>query len=132
MGRAIEPVIAPIGWDWRVGVAVVASFPAREVVIGTLGTICNLGEEQDEGSVPLRESLRDLRWEGTGKPVFTLPVALSLMVFFALCAQCSSTLVIIGRETGSWIWPVVSFAGMTGIAYVAALVTAKLAVLAGL
>jgi ferrous iron transport protein B len=119
MGQAIEPVIEPLGWDWRIGVGVIASFPAREVVIATLGTVLNLGEAEAE-SKPLQEAVRDMRWDGTGEPVFTLPVALSVMVFFALCAQCSATLVTLGRELGSWIWPVISFVGMTTLAYFAA------------
>ena len=120
MGRGIEPLVKPLGWDWRIGAAVIASFPAREVVVATLGTIFNLSEA-DEQSVGLRQALQSAVWPETGKPVFTLPVALSIMVFFALCAQCVSTLVIMARETGSWGWPALSFFGMTGIAYVAAL-----------
>lgn len=131
MGHALEPAIRPIGWDWRIGMAVVASFPAREVVIGTLGTIFNLGSEADEESADLRAALQEARWEDSGAPLFTLPVALSLMVFFALCAQCSSTLVMIGRETGSWGWPVASFVGMTAIAYGAAWVVYHAGVAAG-
>ena len=127
VGRAIEPVIRPLGWDWKIGMAVVASFPAREVVIATLGTIYNLGADVDEQSLPLQEKLKDAKWKESGAPIFTLPVALSLMVFFALCAQCSSTLVVIGRETRSWVWPIVSFVGMTTLAYVGALVTMRLA-----
>lgn len=121
MGHAIEPVIRPIGWDWRIGVAVLASFPAREVVVATLGTIYNLGgatDEEDDGG--LSAALQAARWPGTDRPVFTLPVALSIMVFFALCAQCASTLVIMGRETGSLLWPVFSFTFMTATAYFAA------------
>lgn len=120
-GHAIEPAIRPLGWDWRIGVAVIASFPAREVVVATLGTIYNLDAGDDEsGQAALREALVEARWAGSDRRVFTLPVALSIMVFFALCAQCSSTLVIIGRETGSWGWPVASFVGMTTLAYFAA------------
>lgn len=131
VGRAIEPVLRPIGWDWRIGMAVVASFPAREVVVATLGTIFNLGADEDEESEGLRAALEKATWEDSGKPLFTLPVALSLMVFFALCAQCASTLAVIRRETGSWAWAAVSFFGMTAIAYVAALLTATLAHWAG-
>ena len=120
MGRAIEPAVKPLGWDWRIGSAVITSFPAREVVVATLGTIFNLSET-DEESVGLRQALQSAVWPETGKPIFTLPVALSIMVCFALCAQCVSTLVIMARETGSWGWPALSFFGMTGIAYVAAL-----------
>lgn len=120
IGHAIEPVIKPIGWDWRVGVAVVASFPAREVVVATLSTLLNLEAEADGEPHALRDGLQGMRWERTGQPVFTLPVALSIMVFFALCAQCAATLVMIGREMRSWLWPLISFLGMTTLAYFAA------------
>ncbi len=130
-GRWIEPVVAPIGWDWRIGVAVIASFPAREVVIATLGTVYNLADV-DEESASLHAALKRATWAGQTRRVFDLPVALSLMVFFALCAQCSSTLVMIGRETRSWLWPLASFASMTLIAYVAAWLTASVARAAGL
>ncbi len=122
-GRLIEPVVRPLGWDWRIGCAALASFPAREVVLGTLGVIYNLGDVDPgavEGATALERRLKAARWDGTNRPVFTLPVALSIMVFFALCAQCASTLVVIGRETGSWIWPVVTFTWMTAAAWVGA------------
>jgi ferrous iron transport protein B len=124
-GRVIEPVVKPLGWDWRLGCAALASFPAREVVLGTLGVIYNLGDVdpgEEEGATLLVRRLKAATWDGTDRKVFTLPVALSLMVFFALCAQCASTLVIIGKETGSWIWPVVTFAYMTALAWLAAFV----------
>lgn len=122
-GQAIAPVVKPLGWDWRIGCAVVASFPAREVVISTLGVIYNLGSGQDEQSRPLQEILRAATWPGTGRPVFNVPVALSVMVFFALCAQCAATLAVIRRETNSWRWPAFTFVYMTVLAYVGALVT---------
>lgn len=127
MGRWIEPVVAPLGWDWRIGTAAIASFPAREVVIATMGTIYNLGEGEDESSSTLRETLMAAQWPD-GRRVFNLPVALSIMVFFALCCQCGGTLAAIKRETKSWRWPLVTFAYMTGLAYVAALVTYQVAV----
>ncbi|MEW6199277.1 MAG: ferrous iron transporter B [Planctomycetota bacterium] len=120
LGRAIEPAIRPLGWDWRIGIGVIASFPAREVIIATLGTVANLGADADVETGSLRDAVRRMTHHDTGRPLFTLPVALSLMVFFALCAQCASTLVVIGRETGSWAWPVASFVGMTTLAYAAA------------
>ena len=126
VGRLLEPAVKPLGWDWQIGCAVVASFPAREVVIATLGVIYNLGSEGDESSEGLRETLRAATWPGTSRPVFTIPVALSLMVFFALCAQCASTLVIMWRETGSWRWPVLTFVYMTTLAYVGALLAFQL------
>jgi ferrous iron transport protein B len=126
MGRWLEPAVRPLGWDWRIGCAVIASFPAREVVIATLGVVYNLGQGQDESSEALQQTLRSATWEGTDQPVFTLPTALSLMVFFALCAQCSSTLAVIRRETGAWVWPLFTFVYMTGLAYLAALATYQL------
>jgi len=127
-GRFIEPLVRPLGWDWRIGCAVLASFPAREVVLGTLGVIYNLGDEDPDGAGGgLADRLRAARWDDDQRPVFTLPVALSIMVFFALCAQCASTLVVIGKETGGWIWPTVSFVTMTTLAWVAAWLTHALA-----
>lgn len=127
LGHAIEPVVRPLGWDWRIGMAVIASFPAREVVIGTLGTIFNLGAEEDESSETLRESLAAATWPDGATPLFTLPVALSIIVFFALCMQCASTLVVMARETRSLVWPAGSLVGMTALAYAAAWATAALA-----
>jgi ferrous iron transport protein B len=122
-GRLVEPIVRPLGWDWRIGCAAIASFPAREVVLGTLGVIYNLGDVdpgEREGASALERRLKAARWDGTTRPVFTLPVALSIMVFFALCAQCASTLVVIGRETASWVWPVVTFTYMTVLAWLGA------------
>jgi ferrous iron transport protein B len=121
-GRLLEPAVRPLGWDWRIGMATLASFPAREVVISVLGTIYSLGGEQDESSEDLRGTLARAAWPD-GSPVFTIPVALSIMVFFALCAQCISTLAIIQRETGAWRWPIFAFAYLTVLAYLGALLT---------
>jgi ferrous iron transport protein B len=126
MGRLVEPVVRPLGWDWRVGCAAIASFPAREVVLGTLGVIYNLGNvdlEEAEGQTQLQTQLRHATWDGTAQPVFTVPMALGLMVFFALCAQCAATLVIISRETNSWRWPAFTFVYMTVLAYIGAFAT---------
>jgi ferrous iron transport protein B len=131
VGRAIEPAVKPLGWDWRIGVATLASFPAREVVVGTLGIVYQTGTvEADEireagwsgaGETELGKALKEATWEGTDRPVFTVPTVLSLLVFFALCCQCASTLAVIKRETRSWRWPVLTFAYMTALAYIAAL-----------
>lgn len=132
MGRAIEPAVQPLGWDWRVASAVIASFPAREVVLGTLGVIYNLGEveiDEEEGQTQLQTQLQNATWDGSKTPVFNLPVALSLMVFFALCAQCAATLAVIKRETNSWRWPLFTFAYMTGLAYLGALATYQIGML---
>jgi ferrous iron transport protein B len=131
VGQAIEPAVRPLGWDWRIGVAALASFPAREVVVGTLGIVYRAGKvESDDirdaewsevGETSLGKALREAKWDDTGKPVFTVPTVLSLLVFFALCCQCASTLAVIRRETHSWRWPIVTFVYMTTLAYVAAL-----------
>ena len=121
-GHFIEPAVKPLGWDWKIGIAVIASFPAREVIIATLGTIYSLGSEQDEESQGLQKQMQLAEWPD-GKPVFNLATALSIMVFFALCAQCSATLMTIRRETNSWRWPIFSFAYMTTLAYIGAWLT---------
>ena len=128
MGRTIEPLVQPLGWDWKIGISVIASFPAREVVIGTMGVIYNLGDETNEESATLRDHVRAAHWDDEpDRKVFTIPVALSMMVFFALCAQCASTLVVMKRETQSWRWPLFTFFYMTAIAYLAAMVVYQLA-----
>ncbi|WP_169980774.1 ferrous iron transport protein B [Tautonia rosea] len=121
-GRVIEPVVRPLGWDWRIGAAAIASFPAREVVVATLGVIFDIGSdvEGEEGASRLQVALREAEHRD-GRPLFTIPVALSVMVFFALCAQCVSTLAVIRRETNSWGWPLFCFAYMTILAYIAAM-----------
>lgn len=124
-GKLIEPVVRPLGWDWRIGCAAIASFPAREVVVATLGVLFDAGEEPAESpdDSRLQNALKSAKRPGTDQPLFTIPVALSLMVFFALCAQCAATLVVIRRETNSWRWPVFTFAYMTSLAYLAAMAT---------
>jgi ferrous iron transport protein B len=131
-GQWIEPAVRPLGWDWRIGAAAIASFPAREVVMGVLGVIYQLGPEVDVGAEGdqsrLQDQLRAARWDDTGKPVYNLPVALSIMVFFALCAQCAATLAVIRRETNSWRWPAFTFVYMTALAYVGAFLTYQLGI----
>ena len=124
-GQGLEPVFEPLGWDWRIGMAAIASFPAREVIISALGTIYSLGSGVDETSSDLRDGLRRSTLPD-GSPAFNVPVALSVMVFFALCAQCMSTLAVIQRETSSWAWPVFAFVYMTCLAYVGAFGTYRL------
>jgi ferrous iron transport protein B len=127
LGHAIEPAVRPLGWDWRIGVGAIASFPAREVIIATLGTIYSLGNEVDkDNNQGLITSLQNAT-DSEGRKVYSLPVALSIMVFFALCAQCAGTLMTIKRETNRWIWPVFTFVYMTSLAYVGALITYQVA-----
>ena len=133
-GRLIEPLVRPLGWDWRIGSAVISSFPAREVVVATMGVIFDVGAdvEDEAGQKRLSSAMQAATWPDTGKPLFTIPVALSIMVFFALCSQCVSTLAVIARETESWSWPVFSFVYMTTLAYLAALAVYQLGTMLGL
>lgn len=127
LGRLIEPAVQPLGWDWRIGCAVLASLPAREVVVATMGVIYNLGDELDPGAEEdlnlLQRKMLAAVWDGTDRPVFTLPVALSILVFYALCAQCAATLAVMRQETGTWRWPAFAFTYMTVLAYLGALFT---------
>jgi ferrous iron transport protein B len=117
-GRTVQPAFAPLGWDWRMTVAAIASFPAREVIVGMLGILYKQGET-DTGDESAMTRLGDeIRESGIG-----LAAALSLLVFFVLCCQCISTLAVIRRETRSWFWPIFTFVYMTVLAYVAALAT---------
>jgi ferrous iron transport protein B len=126
MGKLVEPVFAPMGWDWRITMATLSSFPAREVIIATLGTIFNLGSEVDGGSESLVDKLRRATRDSgplRGQRLFTPAVALSVMVFFALCCQCGATVVTIRQEAGHWGYAVGTFLYMTGIAYVSGIIT---------
>jgi len=123
MGRAVEPAFAPLGWDWKITMAMLASFPAREVVIATMGTIFNMGGDSDT-EASLMTMIQQAKWDGgpkKGQPLFTPAVALSVMVFFALCCQCGATLVTIRQETAQWRYAVFVFTYMTILAYVGAL-----------
>jgi ferrous iron transport protein B len=122
LGHLIEPVIEPLGFDWKIGVALIASFAAREVLVSTLSIIYNVGKDENEESTTLISAIKDAKTE-TGKPVWTPLTALTLMVFFVLAIQCMSTVAIVRRETNSWMWTFFMVAYMTGIAYVAAFVT---------
>ena len=120
MGHAIEPVIAPLGFDWKIGIGIVASFAAREVFVGTMGQIYNI-EEADEENEGLREQMRAEK-RPDGSPLFTPLVCLSLMVFYVLAMQCVSTVAIVRRETGGWTWPLFQIAYMTALAYLGSLI----------
>ena len=126
-GRFVEPVFRPLGWDWRVSAAVIAGFPAREVVVAVMGTIYAVGEEASESS--LAGKLRSARWPD-GKPVFTLPMVLGLLIFYAWCLQCAATIAIIRRETNSWRWPVFAWSYMTFIGYTGAFLAYQIGTMA--
>jgi len=123
MGRAIEPVIQPLGYDWKIGIALVTSFAAREVFVGTMATLYSVGDDQNEG--PLKEKMRAaVRSDGT--PVYSLATGVSLMLFYVFAMQCMSTLAIVKRETRSWKWPIIQLIYMTGLAYIFSLVAYQL------
>lgn len=119
-GQFIEPVIEPLGFDWKIGIGLITSFAAREVMVGTLNTIYSVQDQED--AVSLQKKLqRDVDSE-TGEPIYNVWTALSLMVFFALAMQCMSTIAIVRRETNSWKWPAIMFTYMTALAYVCSFV----------
>ena len=118
MGRFVEPVFEPLGWDWRVSSAVIAGFPAREVVVAVLGTVYAVGDDADVDTLSgrLKSATRP-----DGSRVFTLPMVLGMLVFYACCLQCAATIAVIRRETNSWRWPAFAWAYMTVIGYFGAL-----------
>jgi ferrous iron transport protein B len=117
LGKTIEPVIAPLGYDWKIGIALITSFAAREVFVGTMATLYSV-EEADEGS--LRQKMQAATF-ADGRKVYTLPSAISLMIFYVLAMQCMSTLAVVKRETQSWKWPLFQLVYMTGLAYLMSL-----------
>ncbi|MEQ1625293.1 MAG: ferrous iron transport protein B, partial [Sediminibacterium sp.] len=117
LGQSIEPAIRPLGYDWKIGIALITSIAAREVFVGTMATLYSV-EETDDSS--LRQKLKSAK-HADGSPVYTLPAAFSLMIFYVLAMQCMSTLAIVKRETKSWKWPVIQFVYMTGLAYLMSL-----------
>ncbi len=122
LGHLIEPIITPLGFDWKIGVALIASFAAREVLVSTLSIIYNVGKDENEESESLITAIRDAK-KPDGTPVWTPLTALTLMVFFVLAMQCISTLAIVRRETNSWAWTGFLLVYMTGVAYIAAFLT---------
>jgi len=117
IGKSIEPVIRPLGFDWRIGISLITSFAAREVFVGTMSTIYSVGDADNTKSI--REKLMSHKNPKTGEAFFTPAVALSLMLFYAFAMQCMSTLAIVFRETNSWKWPVIQFIYMSLLAYLA-------------
>lgn len=121
LGRFIEPVIKPLGYDWKIGIALISSFAAREVFVGTMATLYSVGSSADDDST-IRSRLRSEINPETGGPRFTFAVALSLLVFYAFAMQCTSTVAIVKKETGGWKWPLIQMVYMSGLAYVVALI----------
>ena len=121
IGRFIEPVLRPLGWNWRIGCAVLASFPGREMVVAALGIMYHPDEDAQYDSLGKR--LSEAVDPATRTRIFNIPAALSILVFFALCAQCVATLATIRQETGTWRWPVFVFVYTTVLAYAGAFLT---------
>ncbi|MEO1012247.1 MAG: ferrous iron transport protein B [Bacteroidota bacterium] len=119
MGKAIEPLVRPLGYDWKIGIALLTSFAAREVFVGTLATIYSVGNDEDE---TIKNRMAAELKEGTKKPLFDLATGISLLLFYAFAMQCMSTLAIVKRETNSWKWPLLQLAFMSSFAYLVALV----------
>ena len=116
LGKAIEPAIRPLGYDWKIGIALITSFAAREVFVGTMATLYSVGEDADANNSTLREKMA-AAVKSDGTKVYTLATGLSLMIFYVLAMQCMSTLAVVKRETRSWKWPMIQLVYMTGLAY---------------
>jgi len=119
MGHAIQPVIRPLGYDWKIGIALITSFAAREVFVGTMATLYSVGDAE-AGTQTLHEKMKEAKRDD-GTPVYTLAAGLSLLIFYVFAMQCMSTLAIVKRETRSWKYPIIQFVYMFGIAYLSAL-----------
>lgn len=128
LGKSISPVIEPLGYDWKIGIALITSFAAREVFVGTMATIYSVGTT-DEDVSSVREKMRAQVNPKTGKPLYDLPFGLSLLVFYAFAMQCMSTLAVVKTETGTWKWPIIQLVMMTGLAYISSLAIYNLSAL---
>lgn len=126
IGKSIEPVIRPLGYDWKIGIALITSFAAREVFVGTMATIYSIGSSADEGDATIRSRMRAEINPETGGPRFTPAVGFSLLIFYTFAMQCMSTLAVVYRETGGWKWPLLQLVYMTGLAYISSLVVYQL------
>lgn len=124
-GHFVAPAFAPLGWDWKISAAVIAGFPAREVVIAVLGTIYSVGDQDEAADSALRDQLKDARWPD-GSLIYTLPMVIGLLIFYAFCLQCVATIAVIYRETNSLGWPVFAWLYMTALGYLGALLAYQL------
>ncbi|MGV6828315.1 MAG: ferrous iron transport protein B [Flavobacteriales bacterium] len=123
MGKAIEPIVKPLGYDWKIGIAIITSFAAREVFVGTLATIYSVENDDDETII---NQMAKEKYPTTGKPVFTFATGISLLLFYAFAMQCTSTLAVVRRETNTWKWPLWQLISMTIVAYITALIAYQL------
>ena len=122
LGKTIEPVIKPLGYDWKIGIALITSFAAREVFVGTMATLYSVGDDKDENNATLRQKMNAAVWPD-GSKVYTVASGLSLLIFYVLAMQCMSTLAIVKRETHSWKWPIIMLTYMTSLAYIMSWIT---------
>lgn len=130
-GHWVQPIFAPAGFDWKITVGVLSSFPARELIVSTLGIIYNMGPEVDEESAGLREKIASEKWQSgphAGQPIYSMPVVWAVMIFFALCMQCGATVVVIAKELNKW-YALGSFVGMTVLAWVGAVLVYQVGML---
>jgi len=125
LGKAIEPAIKPLGYDWKIGIALITSFAAREVFVGTMSTIYSVGQDDSEGKT-VRDKMQAEINPDTGLARYTPAVGWSLMIFYAFAMQCMSTLAVVKRETGGWKWPVMQFFFMSALAYCSSLIIFQL------
>ena len=116
LGKIIEPVIRPLGYDWKIGISLITSFAAREVFVGTMSTLYSVGNMQDN-TKSLQQKMLTAKRDDTGTPVFTIATVFSLLLFYAFAMQCMSTIAVVKRESGSWKWAILQIAYMTVIAY---------------
>jgi len=130
IGMAIEPVVKPLGYDWKMGIGLISSFAAREVFVGTMATVYSLGDdvdiEDDEGQATILSRMKSEINRNTGLPAYNFASGISLLLFYAFAMQCMSTIAIVKKETGSWKWTLIQTGFMTGLAYIAALVAYQL------
>jgi len=122
LGRLIEPVIEPLGFDWKIGIGIVASFAAREVFVSTMSTVYNVEQEEESETKTLAQTLKEQR-RPDGRPVYTPLVGIALMVFYVFALQCVSTVAVVRRETNSWKWPLFQWLYMGVLAWVMAFIT---------
>ena len=124
MGKLLEPAIAPLGFDWKIGIALITSFAAREVFVGTMSTIYSVGKD-NEDTATIRDKMLTEKTE-VGTPRYSLATGWSLMLFYAFAMQCMSTLAVVKRETNSWKWPLLQFVYMSALAYISSFIVFNL------
>jgi ferrous iron transport protein B len=125
IGKQLEPAIQPLGFDWKIGIALITSFAAREVFVGTMATLYSVGENEGDDNKTLTQKMA-LAVNDKGEKVYTLATGLSLLIFYVLAMQCMSTIAVVKKETRSWKWPIIQLLYMTGLAYLCSLIVFQL------